>query len=407
MAQVITDRPSLIDETSSRGIIFTAFCVVILLHHAYIFTFNGVPALRMPLSTAIAGMHLVLAGITILLRPAPWNIALLLAAAVLLAAIVPPHFLGYAEVAGFDPVLAIRKLILPLAMIWVLSYPLALPRSLLAWLAAVGTLLCAYVAFTGPTIYMGYNYTDPRLAAFTGGDEHIHPSAKYMALQLVLFDLLRRGGLMPPRLAWPLLALTFVVLLGYGGRNQLLFVAIYFLMLGYYRLRNVTVVRWSPPLVIILAICAIVVALQIGENISDWGSGRIGVWDYRLQLIQNRDLVTLFFGGGLGADLIWTPQWSFTDDGMSAHNDYLHYLMEHGVLGLVSIALMVFGLWLRLFEEGRAIIVAVLANSIISNGFLQTPMFSTSLVLVLSLSIVVSLKRRNGLQLDDDPARTE
>ncbi len=403
MAQVIHDPRALTAETTNRGIIYGAFCVVILLHHAYLFTFNEVPALRMPLSSAIAGMHIALAGITILLRPAPWNMALLLAAAVLVAAVIPAQLMGYGEVRGFDPVMLLRKLVLPLMMIWVLSYPLALPRPLLAWVAAIGTLLCAYVAFTGPTIYMGYDNTDPRLAAFTGGDEHIHPSAKYMALQLVLFDLLRRGGFMSPRLAWPLLALTLVVLLGYGGRNQLVFIAVYFLMLAYYHLRNLTVVRWAPPLLLALAVCAIVIALQVGENTNEWGSGRIGVWDYRLQLIQNRDLVSLVFGGGLGADLIWTPQWDFTDEGMSAHNDYLHYVMEHGLLGLLFVTLMIFGVWLRLFEEGRAVVVAVLVNSIISNGFLQTPLFSTSLVLVLSLSMVVSLKRQDALPLSNDP----
>ena len=397
MAQVIHDPQDLTVDTSNRGLVFGAFCLVILLHHAYLFTFNEVPALRMPLSSAIAGMHVVLAGITILLRPAPWNMLLLLAAAVLVLSIVPPHFMGYGEVPGFDHVALLRKLVLPLMMIWVLSYPLALPTTLLAWAAAIGTLLCAYVAFTGPPTYMGPFDTDPRLATFTGGDEHIHPSAKYMALQLVLLDLLRRGGFMPPRIAWPLLALTLVVLVGYGGRNQLVFIGVYMLMLAYYRLRDLTVVRWSPPLLLALAICAIVVALQIGENTSDWGSGRIGVWDYRLQILQNRDLITLLFGGGLNADIIWTPQWSFADDGMTAHNDYLHYLMEHGLLGLLFVALMVFGVWLRVFEEGRAIVVAVLVNSIISNGFLQTPLFSTSLVLVLSLSILVSLKRNGSL----------
>jgi hypothetical protein len=403
MAHALPNSLAATAEPSSRGIMYAAFCVVILLQHTYLFTFNEMPSLRLPLSSAIAGLHVVLAGLTILLRPAPWNMPLLLAAAVLVAAVIPAQLMGYGEVRGFDPVMLLRKLVLPLMMIWVLSFPLALPRSLLAWVAAIGTLLCAYVAFTGPTIYMGYNYTDPRLAAFTGGDEHIHPSSKYMALQFVLIDLLRRGGFMPPRIAWPLMALTIVVLLGYGGRNQLVFIAVYFLMLAYYRLRNVTAVRWSPPLLLALAICAIVIALQIGENTHDWGSGRIGVWWYRLQLMQNRDLITLFFGGGLGADSIWTPQWSYSDEGMSAHNDYLHYMMEHGVLGLVFVALMILGLWLRLFEEGRAIIVAVLVNSMISNGFLLTPLLATSLVLMLSLSILVSLQRKGVLAIGNQP----
>ncbi|MEZ5865782.1 MAG: hypothetical protein R3D25_17570 [Geminicoccaceae bacterium] len=61
-------------------------------------------------------------------------------------------------------------------------------------------------------------------------------------------------------------------------------------------------------------------------------------------LIWNRDIVPFLFGGGVNADFIWTPEWSFADEGMSAHNDYLHIIMDHGIVGLIAIATMIAGL---------------------------------------------------------------
>jgi hypothetical protein len=397
-----TVRPSI-------GLMYGALCLVIVLQHIYLFTFNWYPDLRLPLSASLAACHLVLAAVTILLRPAAWNMLLLAAAAVLLITIIPPHFLGLGEVTGFDATLTIRKLILPLLMIWLLAYPLALPRNLLWLLAIGGTLLGATIAFTGPPTYAGnptgvYTAEFQRLASITGDLEQMHPSARYIVLQTILIDLLRRGGFMSRYLAWPLIGLCLVVLVGYGARNSMMMLAAYYLTFVYFRFYRITIVRWSPPILLVLAILGATVMLQIASGTSDWGSGRIGVWSYRLQLIANRDLVTLLFGGGIGADVIWTPQWWFFTEGSTAHNDYLHIMMEHGLVGLAFMALFVLGIWRRVFLEGKAIIVGVLVNSFFANGFFQSPLLATSLAMVLSLSILVSLVRVEPVRTPDADA---
>ncbi|MCB1993158.1 MAG: hypothetical protein H6852_17165 [Geminicoccaceae bacterium] len=382
-----------IDQSAvaTRGLLYAALCVAITIQYLYLFSYNSVPALRLPLAGALTVLHLALAALMIMVRPAPWSFALILSVGLFILAMIPAHFMGYGEVPGFDASSALRILILPLMMIWVLSCPLALPVRLIWLFSVVGVLLCAYVAFTGPPVYMGYNYTDPRLAAFTGGDDTIHPSAKYLVLQLVLIDLLRRGRLMSPPLAHGLVALCLVVLLGYAGRNQLVFVVSYYLALVYFRWNRITLIRWSPPLLACLFLTASLIALQLGSDVASWGSGRIGVWQYRIVLIWNRDIVPFLFGGGVNADFIWTPEWSFADEGMSAHNDYLHIIMDHGIVGLIAIATMIAGLWSRVFVEGRAVLIAMLINSFFSNGFFQSPLLAMLLALVLSVSMLATL----------------
>lgn len=388
-------------EELPRGLVYGTLCLTIVIQHLYVFSFNWVPDLRLLFSGSLTMIHLTLAGLTILVRPASWNLMLLVSAALTIATWVPAHFLGLGEVRAFELAAALRDIVLPLMLIWVLAYPLALPVALLRWCAILFTVLGALIAFTGDPVFVSGT---PRLASLTGGIDQMHPSAKFMSLQLLLLDLLRRGGLMPARLAWPLMLLCGAVLIGYGGRNELLMVIVYYGMLLYYRLHGVAVVKWSPPIVLGLVIVVAAVALQIGSDVSSWGSGRIGVWTYRLNLIVERDLVTFLFGGGLGADVVWTPEWWWSDEGLSAHNDYLHIMMESGVVGLLAAVILLYAVWLRLGHEGRAVLAGMAVNSFFANGYFQSPLLAMNLSLLLATALLVTLLRE--MQGADVPVAT-
>lgn len=394
-------------ENPPRGFIYAAFCCVIAIQYLYLFTFNWVPALRLPLSGSLAGIHIVLAMLTVLVRPAPWNLALTLSAIVTIATFIPAHALGYGEVSGFDGAEAVRKLILPVMMIWILSYPLALPRRMLWWCAIVGTLLGAAIAFTGPPVYLGGGFDDPRLASITGELDQMHPSAKFIALQLLLLDLLRRGGLMSTRLSWAMIALCAVVLFGFGSRSQMVFITMYYLSLTYFKWTRISFIKWSPPLIFLLLLTASIIALKLGTDVQSWGSGRIGTWYYRIYLVADRDLVELFFGGGIGSDKVWTPEWSFNSEGLIAHNDYLYFLMEHGIVGLIIPFAILSAIWLQTREYGRAIVLAIAVSSFFDNGYFRSPLLAALLAIVLATSILVSLIREEAdlFAASNSPAR--
>lgn len=388
-ATVPFDRLHPLDQ-APRGFMYGALFTAIVIQHIYVFSFNWVPELRVPLAGALTAFHLALAAITVLARPAPWIFGLLLSAACLVVSLLPAHFLGFGVMPSFDAQDALRKLILPIMMIWVLSYPLALPGNLLRWCAILSILLGAAIALTGDPVYVSGT---PRLGSITGGLDQMHPSAKFLSLQLVLVDLLRRGRMMSPTLSWGLIGLCLAVLLGYGGRNELIFVVAYYAGLAYFRYRSITIVKWSPPILLGFFLLVSYIALSLGTDVESWGSGRIGAWEYRIQTLAVRDLMLLFFGGGVGSDVMWTPEWSYADEGLTAHNDYLHFMMEYGLFGLLSLALFIHAIWLRVFVDGRAVIIGVLANSFFSNGFFQSPLLSMNLALLLSTSIVVTLAR--------------
>lgn len=375
-----------------RGPIYYAFWVLIPIQVFYLFAYNHLPEqARMLLSSALFAAHLGLGALTLLGRPSGWNLLLLVSILLTILTWIPAHVLGMGEVSAFGMGDLLRNIAWPLMLIWVLSYPLSLPRSLLCWYAVLFTLLGAVIALTGPPVYVSGT---ARLASITSGLDNMHASAKLMALQILLLDQLRRAGLLDARLAWPLIVLAGAILLGFGGRNELVFVLCYFAARIYFAFRHDLVIRFAPLVATGLAVVAAIVVLQIVAHPGTLGSGRIGVWSYRLWLIAHRDPVTFFFGGGVGADIIWTPQWWFFEDGASAHNDYLHIVMESGIVGLLAMFILMYALWLRLPDDGRAILVAIGVNSFFANGFFTSPLLALSLSFVMATSLMGALMRQ-------------
>lgn len=381
---------SLLDDVP-KGIIYAAFNIVIVLQLLNIFTFNWHPELRLPLSAMLAAIHVILAAVTLLLRRAQWAMLLLLSALINIAVLLPPHMLGLSAMRGLDFAELSRRLVLPLMMIWTLSYPLALPVRLLKGAAIFGTVYAGYIVLTEPQFVYNVNDGYLRFASLTGGFDQVHLSAKFVALQIVLLDLLRRARLMRPAVAWAMIGICVVLMDGYGARAQLLFVAIYWAYLFYCNYRRDFVVRWLPSLGFVLFVTGAVIALQVGTDIGSWGSGRIGTWHYRFLLIGERDLVTLLFGSGVGADNMWTPQWGWGDDTLISHNDYLYFLTDHGIIGLLIPAIFLYALWTRVGTYGRAVVLAIVITSVVDNGYFRTPMLAGWLAIVLSTSLLASI----------------
>jgi hypothetical protein len=135
-----------------------------------------------------------------------------------------------------------------------------------------------------------------------------------------------------------------------------------------------------------LFVIASAVALNFGDNVQSWGSGRIGVWQHRLGLIWGRELLTFMFGRGLHADWIWNPQWWFMEEA-TAHNDFLHIMMEAGLLGLIATIVFVAGLLTRLPGSSKSIVIAVVVSSFFSNGHFQSPLLAMNLFIAMAAAL--------------------
>ena len=381
-----TARFSVPLQGSNLDFIWLAAVVAVSLQYAYVFAYNHAPeVVRTAFAGALIAIHVALAALSLGQRPQIWQTAILLSIAMTVASWLVTHGINTAS-GQFDIVEALRVLSIYVMPLWLLAFARVIPHRLVIALAVASTLIGGIVGLSGQPMYPSYEAGRGILASFTGGITQRHPSPMFIALQLVLVHEYYRAKMVSRLIAWPTIMFCFFLLIGYQGRDEMVFVGAYFAILGYFRFRGVPTVRWSPPLLLVLFVIASAVALSLGHNVQKWGSGRIGVWQYRLGLIWHQDLLTFLFGGGLGADLIWSgPVWKFMGN-MPAHNDYLHIMMETGLLGLVANFVFLAGLFMRLPGSSKSILVALVLSSFFSNGFLQSPMLAMNFFILAAVA---------------------
>jgi hypothetical protein len=367
-----TARFSVPLQRSNLDFVRLAVVVAVSLQYAYVFAYNHAPELvRTAFAGALLAIHVALAVLSLAQRPQTWQTAILLSIAMTIASWLVTHGINTAG-GQFDIVEALRVLSLYVMPLWLLAFPSVMPHRLVIALAVTSTLIGGIVGLSGQPMYPSYEAGRGILASFTGGITQRHPSPMFIALQLMLVHEYYRASMVSRLIAWPTILFALLILIGYRARNEMLLVGAYFATLGYFRFRGVPAIRWSPPILLALFVIASAVALSFGHDVQEWGSGRIGVWQYRLGLLWHRDLLTFLFGGGLGADLIWSgPVWYWLGD-QPAHNDYLHIMMEAGLLGLVATLAFLAGLFMRLPGSSKSILVALVLSSFFSNGLLQS-----------------------------------
>ncbi|MBL8668829.1 MAG: hypothetical protein JNM48_15335 [Rhodospirillales bacterium] len=360
-----------------------AAAVAIPLQYAYIFAFNHAPeGIRTAIAVALLLVHVTLAGFALSRRIDAWQTAILSAIFLMVGCWLIAHGAN-PKSTEFNIVYAVRDLSILVMPLWLLTFPERLPHRMILLLAIGSTVAGGLIALLGPPVFVSGT---PRLASITGGPVQMHASAMFLALQLILLTEYYRGRQLFGAIYWPLCLFAVAVLIGYGGRNEFVILASYFGALAYFRYSYMPVVRWSPPIVLVFVVMMAALALTFGHNVGEWGSGRIGVWQNRLELIWGRNVLTFLFGGGLSADLIWNPQWWWMDE-VNAHNDFLHFTMKTGLVGLLAILLFLGGLLMRMPGSSKAIIIALILSSFFSNGFLQTPLLAFNLFLVVAVGL--------------------
>ena len=374
------------------GFVQLIMIITVLIQYFYIFTFNYAPAtVRLVLAGALLAIHFGMFPYALGKKGQLWQALILVSIAMTMASWMIAH-----GIHSTTTELTVTELFRNVAMfvmpVWLLSFPEHLPHRFLSIVTILSILLGGMVALTGTPVYVSGT---PRLGSITGTLTQMHPSAKFMALQLVVVFQYYYARLLSPKIALPVMAFAALILIGYRGRNEILFVLAYFAGLLYFRYQSVFAVKWAPPVLILLAIVIAAAALHLGEDVEKWGSGRIGVWEHRLGLIWGRDLLTFLFGGGLGADQIWNPQWWWMDEA-AAHNDFLHITMESGLVGLIAAIIFIAALLMRMPGNSKSIVVALVVESMFSNGQFQTPLIALNYFLLASISIFC-WQRRSAL----------
>ena len=352
--------------------------------------FNLTPtSIRLAVAAALTGGIVLLSMAWILASPRIWRIILF--ALVLL--IAGCWLVGEAGGQGsLDFTKGIRFLLPLFFALWIIELRRDINQQLVFVLAG-GTLVIATLAsFLRPQEIIN---NVMRLPAFTGGEDGAHSSAYIIALCTLLIHQLWLNRAISKRMAWSFLALAGVLLLGLRVATPI------FMLLNYGLLQSLLakqhkvitkILLWSAMLISIFAVLTWHEAIQEEargsetESVENMGSGRIGTWLGRIDLISRRDVPGLLFGSGPGSDRFASEIWWW--EKKDSHHDILTVIIESGLVGFMAIALFLFLLFQRLGHDGAPLVWFFLSGSLVSNALMQRPIIATLFWLAVALAAV-------------------
>lgn len=257
-----------------------------------------------------------------------------------------------------------------------------LPPQLLSWLSLALLVFIVYWAATKPVYYWSTDfkkipYIEGRFAPFQDGPQvsgYVALGAMMIVHQLYLAKQLKKF------IAYTAIAGFMVMIYGYR-ESQVIFSSVVYI--GSYYLFLDRPMKAIPGirlagffLVGALVLTAVVMEHELRNlsflsngtgrlDVSQLGSGRIGVWVERLRLIGQSDLLELIFGRGAGSDLMYSYIWNAIDP---SHNTFLSVMIEYGLIGLISFCLWFFFTLSAVGPVGYPFVLAIAASCIVGNG---------------------------------------
>jgi hypothetical protein len=376
-----------LNEFLVSGILVAVFLYEVL--------FNLLPAnIRIPLAGGLALTITLLSVASIMVSPKIWRVILF----ALLLLVAACWIIGEANGGGrLDFSESIRFLLPLFFALWIIHLRHAIHPRLILFLTTSTLIIATLSSVLRPQEIIGNLL---RLPAFTGGEDGSHASAYVVALCGLLIHQIWLNGAISKRLAWSLLALAGVLLIGMRVATPIFMLLNYGLLhiLLTKRLRTGSkILLWSTIFASIVAVLFWHEALQEevrgagAASVENLGSGRVGTWLGRIDLLSRRSVPELLFGSGIGSDLFYSEIWWW--EKKDSHHDFLTIIIESGFIGLSAILLFLFLLFRRLGTDGVPLAWFLLSGSSLSNALLQRPIIATLFWLALALAAVRMEKR--------------
>lgn len=351
-------------------------------------TFNLIPSsIRLPLAGGLAGGITLLSLAWILISPRIWRLILF----ALLLVVASCWLIGEANGGGqLDFAEGIRFLLPLFFALWVIELRRAINPQLLFVLAAGTLVIATFSSILRPQAIIGNVL---RLPPFTGGEDGAHASAYVVALCGLLIHQLWQNRSISKRVAWSFLGLAGALLIGMRVATPI------FMLLNYCLLHILLtkqlgtgnkILLWFTIVASIVAVLFWHEGLQeevrggAAASVENLGSGRVGTWLGRLDLIAQRDLPKLLFGSGIGSDQFYSVIWWW--EKKDSHHDLLTIVIESGFIGLMAILFFLFILFRRLGSDGMPLAWFLLSGSSLSNALLQRPIIATLFWLTVALA---------------------
>ncbi len=353
---------------------------------AYAVAFDHLsPGVRLAAAGAIYGGQIMMALTSMAFRAHMWRVEILTALMIL-----PTVWLtSYLFFRGaFDITQVVRYLAPFLFGLWVMGDCRRIPVRMLLFLCygLIGFVLVW--GFANP----GYHHAGlenlpgnvlasawARFMPFTGGVSP-HNSGHVVGAAIMIVHQILAAGMVRPRDAWIAIGVGLFVMIAILSTQALVTLLAYFIVYYLFAGR----LRRSTKIILAIALVTVLVGIIMEHTvrrqqlrgggdieIEQVGSGRIGTWLQRLDVLAERDAGTFMFGGGIFSDLARSPTWR--GKMTTAHNTFLTYLIESGLVGLLALVLVIVLFMRRMGPQGYCLMAALVMSCLVSNGLPLRP----------------------------------
>jgi len=382
MAGAYSHHPSaLASHRADPAFIAFALSVLIPLQYGYSLFFNIIPtAIRLPMAGSFLIAYIFIAMSGLVIRPGNWRLPFAIAIA---CPMITFSFAYAVDPYTFDVRIAFRESLPFIAAIAILSFPRSIPYKTLRVLAAASLIIAAIQAFGGEPYVRG---DIVRLHPFTGGPDGLHSSSFFIFGNMIIIDQLRRHQLLPQKLAWALFFLGLVLIILFKVRTTGLMLVIYFAMMVLIKYGKYPTIKSTIFFFIYFSVLfALAYLLLSGIDVGVLGSGRLDAYWERFNIMMHRDVMTFVMGSGPGSDFFTSALWS--TGGKDSHNDFIHTIIERGIVGVFGLICFLLALFIRLSGTNRALLYAVICGSLVSNAFFSRPANTIYIILAMSIPL--------------------
>ncbi len=107
-------------------------------------------------------------------------------------------------------------------------------------------------------------------------------------------------------------------------------------------------------------------------KLEELGSGRLGTWIERVDIISGRTPAEVWLGTRIGSDNMSSIIWRLKET--TSHNTYLTMIIENGVIGFLLYFGVLIAMMQKLGRHGIALFTPVFVTALIGNGLSLRPM---------------------------------
>lgn len=169
--------------------------------------------------------------------------------------------------------------------------------------------------------------------------------------------------------------ISFLVLYyGYGVRTVLILYLI-FIAGTMYALHDFFKFLWIKILVFIPIIFMLLILLVQQFNWNKFSSGRLDMYQEKIDLLKDYNLIDYSIGRGYGSDFVKTESWWWDEKG--SHSDVLTYIIENGFIYLFFFLFLLMSLipnYSKINILYFSLIFGYFISSLISNGIAERPL---------------------------------